>query len=136
MNAIRPADFRDKAVEREPGFVGMGDAVISFAPEYAAIFSSLLGRVVIAEDMDKALAIARKFGRRFRIVTLDGQVLNAGGSMTGGSVSRSAGILSRANELERLNVQSSGLREQLEQAERALDLRQLQWQGLYLVGLV
>ena len=45
MNAIRPADFRDKAVEREPGFVGMGDAVISFDPEYAAIFSSLLGRV-------------------------------------------------------------------------------------------
>ena len=120
MNAIRPADFRDKAVEREPGFVGMGDAVISFDPEYAAIFSSLLGRVVIAEDMDKALAIARKFGRRFRIVTLDGQVLNAGGSMTGGSVSRSAGILSRANELERLNTQRQGLEADLKQAAAQL----------------
>ena len=120
MNAIRPADFRDKAVEREPGFVGMGDAVISFDPEYAAIFSSLLGRVVIAEDMDKALAIARKFGRRFRIVTLDGQVLNAGGSMTGGSVYRSAGILSRANELERLNTQRQGLEADLKQAAAQL----------------
>ena len=109
MNAIRPADFRDKAVEREPGFVGMGDGLITFDPEYADIFSNLLGRVVIAEDMDKALAMARKFGRRFRIVTLDGQVLNAGGSMTGGSVSRSAGILSRANELERLRTQRETL---------------------------
>ena len=53
--------------------------------------------------MDTAIAMARKYGYRFKIVTLDGQVLNPGGSMTGGSASRSAGILSRANELERLN---------------------------------
>ena len=120
MNAIRPADFRDKAVEREPGFVGMGDGLITFAPEYADIFSNLLGRVVIAEDMDKALAMARKFGRRFRIVTLDGQVLNAGGSMTGGSVSRSAGILSRANELERLRTQRETLDSDLKAAAAQL----------------
>ena len=109
MNTIRPADFRDRAVEREDGFVGMGDTLISFDREYANIFSNLLGRVVIARDMDRAMAMARKFGHRFRIVTLDGQVLNAGGSMTGGSVSRSAGILSRANELERLRRQKDGL---------------------------
>ena len=66
--------------------------------------------------MDAAIAAARRYGYRFRIVTLDGQVLNPGGSMTGGSVSRSAGILSRANELERLNEQGRGLREQLAQA--------------------
>ncbi len=116
MNTIRPADFRDRAVEHEDGFVGMGDALISFAPEYANIFSNLLGRVVIARDMDSAMAMARKFGHRFRIVTLDGQVLNAGGSMTGGSVSRSAGILSRANELERLNQQKDGLAADLKTA--------------------
>ena len=116
MNTIRPADFKDKAVEREDGFVGMGDALIRFDPEYAAVFSNLLGRVVIARDMDRAMAMARKFGHRFRIVTLDGQVLNAGGSMTGGSVSRSAGILSRANELERLNQQKAALTEDLRAA--------------------
>ncbi len=116
MNTIRPADFRDKAVEREDGFVGMGDALISFDPEYANIFSNLLGRVVIARDMDRAMAMARRFGHRFRIVTLDGQVLNAGGSMTGGSVSRSAGILSRANELERLSQQKDGLAADLKTA--------------------
>ena len=120
MNAIRPAQFRDTAVENEPGFVGMGDKLIRFDPQYGDIFSHLLGRVVIAEDMDRALAMARKFGHRFRIVTLDGQVLNAGGSMTGGSVSRSAGILSRANELERLNGQKAALAEDLKQAAARL----------------
>ena len=65
----------------------------------------LLGRVAVMEDLDAAIAAARKYGYKFRIVTLDGQVLNPGGSMTGGSASRSAGILSRANELERLNQQ-------------------------------
>ena len=120
MNTIRPADFRDRAVENEEGFVGMGDAIISFDRQYANIFSNLLGRVVIAQSMDKAMAMARKFGHRFRIVTLDGQVLNAGGSMTGGSVSRSAGILSRANELERLNKQKDGLAADLKTASDEL----------------
>ncbi|MDD6160802.1 MAG: chromosome segregation protein SMC [Oscillospiraceae bacterium] len=120
MNTIRPADFRDRGVEREPGFVGMGDALITFDRQYADIFSNLLGRIVIASDMDKAMAMARKFGHRFRIVTLDGQVLNAGGSMTGGSVSRSAGILSRANELEALNEQKSRLAEDLKSVSAEL----------------
>ena len=120
LNAIKPADFRDKAVEKEPGFVGMGDALVDFDKRYSDVFSNLLGRIVIAQDMDKAMAIARKFGHRFRIVTLDGQVLNAGGSMTGGSVSRSAGVLSRANELEALNAQGEGLAEALKAAEAEL----------------
>ena len=121
MNAIRPAQFRDTDVEREPGFVGMGDRLVEFDPQYRNIFSNLLGRVVVAEDMDAAIAMARKYHYRFKIVTLDGQVLNPGGSMTGGSVSRSAGILSRANELERLNAQLNGVRVQLSEAGRALE---------------
>ncbi len=120
LSSIRPSDFRDAAVAQEPGFVGLGDKLISFNPKYERVFSSLLGRVVIAEDMDRAIAIARKYGYRFRIVTLDGQVLNPGGSMTGGSVSHSAGILSRANELERLNTQLGSLRQSVEEAAAAL----------------
>ena len=118
MDAIRPSDFRDKGVEQEPGFVGMGDALIQFEPAYSRIFSNLLGRTVIADHMDSAIAMARKYGHRFRIVTLDGQVLNPGGSMTGGSSSRSAGILSRANELARLQEQANGVQEALAQAQR------------------
>lgn len=113
IHTMTSTPFRDTMVEQEPGFVGMGDRLIRFNSHYQRIVSHLLGRVVIAEDMDRAVAIARKFHHRFRIVTLDGQVIHPGGSMTGGSVSRSAGILSRANELKRLRTQKTELEERL-----------------------
>ena len=122
ISSIRPGELREAgSLSREPGFVGVADQLVQFDPQYRAVFSNLLGRVAVMEDLDTAIAAARRYGYRFRIVTLDGQVLNPGGSMTGGSASRSAGILSRANELERLNAQSAALREQLEQASRTLE---------------
>ncbi len=109
LSSIRPGELREgQALRREPGFVGVGDQLISFQPQYRNVFSNLLGRVAVMEDLDHAIAAARKYGYKFRIVTLDGQVLNPGGSMTGGSASRRAGILSRANELERLNATGPG----------------------------
>ena len=117
MDAIRPNSIQETGLEKHRGFVGIASQLISFEPQYQNIFANLLGRVIIAEDMDSAIAIARAYKHRYRIVTLDGQVLNAGGSMTGGSVVRSAGILSRSNELERLNGQIGSVREQLEQAK-------------------
>ena len=122
ISSIRPGELREAgSLSREPGFVGVADQLVQFDPQYRAVFSNLLGRVAVMEDLDTAIAAARRYGYRFRIVTLDGQVLNPGGSMTGGSASRSAGILSRTNELERLNAQSAALREQLEQASRTLE---------------
>ncbi|MCI8423436.1 MAG: chromosome segregation protein SMC [Lawsonibacter sp.] len=119
LSSIRPGDLREaQSLAREPGFVGVGDQLISFDPRYRNVFSNLLGRVAVMESLDAAIAAARKYGYRFRIVTLDGQVLNPGGSMTGGSASRSAGILSRANELERLNGQIQTIRDRLEEAAR------------------
>jgi chromosome segregation protein len=121
LSSIRPGFLKEgDALQKEPGFVGIGDQLISFGPRYQSIFSSLLGRVAVMEDLDAAIAAARKYGYRFRIVTLDGQVLNPGGSMTGGSASRSAGILSRANELERLNSQLSGIRIQVSETAKAV----------------
>ena len=121
LTSMRPSDFRDQGVRQEPGFVGLGNELIQFDARYERVFSNLLGRTVVAEDLDRAIAMARKYGYRFKIVTLDGQVLNPGGSMTGGSVSRSAGILSRANELERLNQQAAGVAEQLTAAAHAME---------------
>ena len=121
LSSIRPGEFRDAGVQGERGFVGMGDELVKFDPRYQRVFSNLLGRVVVTEDMDAAIAMARKYHYRFRIVTLDGQVLNPGGSMTGGSASRSAGILSRANELERLNTQIEDIRGRLGEAARTLE---------------
>jgi len=121
LTAMRPSEFKDGDVVDEPGFVGMGDELIQFEKRYEKVFSNLLGRTVIAENMDSAIAMARKYHSRFKIVTLDGQVLNPGGSMTGGSVSRSAGILSRANELERLNTQIEDVRGKLAAAKKDME---------------
>ena len=122
LSSIRPYDLREAgSLQGEPGFVGIADQLVKFDPRYRNVFSNLLGRVAVMEDLDAAIAAARRYGYKFRIVTLDGQVLNPGGSMTGGSASRSAGILSRANELERLSAQDRELREQLAQAARELE---------------
>ena len=121
LTSIRPGFLREgETLEKEPGFVGVGDRLISFDPRYKNVFSNLLGRVAVMENLDAAIAAARKYKYAFRIVTLDGQVLNPGGSMTGGSASRGAGILSRANELERLNGQLSGIRAQVAEGTRAM----------------
>ena len=121
LSSIRPGSLREgERRSREPGIVGIGDQLVSFDPKYRNVFSNLLGRVAVMEDLDTAIAAARKYGYSFRIVTLDGQVLNPGGSMTGGSASRSAGILSRANELERLSRQSRELQTQAAQAAQTL----------------
>ena len=118
---IRPHTLREgEALSRQPGFVGVADRLVSFDRRYQNIFSNLLGRVAVMEDLDHAIAAARKFGYQFRIVTLDGQMLNPGGSMTGGSAVKDAGILSRANELEQLEGKRAELAEHTAQWARQL----------------
>ena len=119
LTAIRGDELREKGVENEFGFVGLASRLVSFDPRYQNIVYNLLGRTVVAEDLDCGIAMARKYKNAFRIVTLDGQVINRGGSMTGGSTSRSAGVLSRAAELERLTARAEALREQLASARKA-----------------
>jgi len=109
MTVVKGRMLNEQGVERSNGFVGIAADLVHCEPKYRDIVKDLLGRTVIAEDMDSAIAIANRFGHRFRIVTLDGQIINAGGSMTGGSVSRNAGILSRANEIERLRSKEKEL---------------------------
>lgn len=118
LTAIRGEELREKGVEREPGFVGVASALVRYDRKYDGIFRNLLGRTVVVEDLDYGIAMARKYQNRFRIVTLDGQVINRGGSMTGGSVSRSAGVLSRANELETLKKRQAVLAERLDAARK------------------
>ena len=106
----------EKGLEDEYGFVGLASDLITYDKKYQEIMVNLLGRTVVTEDMDTGIAIAGRHGHRFRIVTLDGQVLNAGGSMTGGSSQKSSGVLTRANELARMQSQSTELERQLKTA--------------------
>ena len=118
LTAIRGDELREKGVEDEFGFVGIASRLVNYDQRYTNIFQNLLGRTVIVEDMDCGIAMARKYRNAFRIVTLDGQVLNRGGSMTGGSTNRSAGVLSRAAELEKLNGRAASMHEKLAAAQK------------------
>ncbi|MGN0555975.1 MAG: chromosome segregation protein SMC [Candidatus Fimenecus sp.] len=100
--AIRAREFTEKGLDDQYGFVSMAADLVTTDKQYTEIIRAQLARTVVAEDMDAAIAIAKKYNYRFRIVTLDGQVINAGGSMTGGSRTQNAGILSRGNEIEKL----------------------------------
>ena len=120
LSVIRGKTLNEKGVEHCRGFVGIASELIECKSDYREIIRHLLGKTVIVDDMDAAISIADQFGHRFRIVTLDGQVMNAGGSMTGGSVSKSAGILSRANEIERLKQSRKAQQEKCEELQAAL----------------
>lgn len=102
LNTIKTRELRENGLDDCYGFVGVASELCSFEEKYVNILGSLLGKIVIAEDLNSATAIAKKYLYRFKVVTLDGQVVNAGGSLTGGSLNRNTGLLSRASEIEQL----------------------------------
>ena len=111
---IKPRMLDEKNLDDNLGFVAVAADLVECKKEYRDIVSNLLGRVVIVEDMDCAIGIAKRYSNRFKLVTIDGQVINPGGSMTGGSQSKGAGILSRANMIDELNLQAEKIEEKLE----------------------
>lgn len=128
MSGIHPRYLQESGLENCRGFVGIASQLVRTQDQYRGIVDNLLGRTVIVQDLDAAIAMAQKYHSRFKIVTLDGQVMNAGGSMTGGSVNRDAGILSRANELEKLKAQNRTLSQQRQAAENDLQEAQRQYE--------
>ena len=131
--AIQGKTLQESGLEGCRGYVGIASDLVRTDNRYHSILENLLGRTVIVRDIDAAIMMAQKYKNRFKIVTLDGQVMNPGGSMTGGSVNKEAGILSRANELEKLKSQEKELEQQLlttdselREAQRAADQVQFQ----------
>ncbi len=123
LNTIRGRTISEPGLEAEPGFVGLASSLVRYDKRYEEIVKHILGRTVVVEDLDDAIAISRRYRQsKFRLVTLDGQVVNADSSMTGGSVSKNAGLLSRANALASLTKQISDLEVQLAEHQRAYDL--------------
>ncbi len=106
MTAIKPRMFKESGLDNCTGFVSLAVDLISYEKKYSNILSNLLGGIAVAEDIDCAVAIAKKYGYRFKVVTLDGQTVNAGGSLTGGSLSKNAGILSRSGDIDKLLSQA------------------------------
>ena len=121
MNTVKSKDFNEKNVDDCYGFIGMASDLCNCKPEYQEILQSLLGRIVVAEDLNCATQIAKKYGFRFKIVTLDGQVVNAGGSLTGGSLGRKSGLLSRTVEISKGKEKIEKLKVMLQQAEKDVE---------------
>ncbi len=115
ITAIKSKPFPEKDLEDEFGFIDMADRLVTYDKKYEEIFKYELGHIAVVEDMDCAIAISKKRGYKFKIVTLDGQLINAGGSMTGGSRTQNAGMLSRAGEIEKLNEEVSKLTKKLDE---------------------
>lgn len=114
ITAIKGRVLSEQGLDDQYGFVSIASDLVSYDNKYSEIIRWLLGRTAVAEDIDSAIAIAKKYSHRFRIVTLDGQVINAGGSMTGGSRVQNAGILSRGNEIERLKGSLASMQKELD----------------------
>ena len=128
LSSIQGRLLQESGLENCRGFVGIASRLVTSEQQYQGIVENLLGRTVIVQDMDAAIQMSQKYHSRFKIVTLDGQVMNPGGSMTGGSVNKEAGILSRANELEKLTAREKKLQQEkmvtqaeLQEAQRQCD---------------
>lgn len=112
LTSIKGRNFNEPRLFDEDGFEGIAGSLVECADEYAGIISNLLGNTAVVDDINTAKLIGRKYGYKFRIVTLDGQTVNAGGSYTGGSRVSKGGIISRKQELDSLYADISKLREQ------------------------
>lgn len=117
VSNIKGRSLDESNLDDNLGFVAVAADLVSCDNQYKEIISNLLSRVAVVEDMDCAIGIAKKYRNRFKIVTLDGQVINPGGSMSGGSGAKGAGILSRANLIEELNAEAAELEKQLQAAQ-------------------
>ncbi len=121
VSSVKGKTLDEEGLDDCYGFIDSAVNLIDFDEKYYEIIISLIGKTVIAEDLTSAIAIGKKYNHRFKIVTLDGQVINAGGSMTGGSAGKNAGILSRGNEIERLREKEKALKSETEGLQAAFD---------------
>ncbi len=109
ITSVHGSGLNVSGLENCEGYVSTADRIVGYDERFKGIIASLLGRIVIAEDIDCAANIAKKYGYKFRIVTLDGQVINAGGSFTGGSAMKSGGVITRKNEIDKLDSEMTAL---------------------------
>ncbi len=107
--------------KNENGYIGLGSELISYKNEFKNIFEFLLGKTVVVDNIDNGIKISKKYGYKFRIVTLDGQILNAGGTLTGGSVDKNFGLISRAKEIEELSRKIVVLQKNIDKIDEKID---------------
>lgn len=112
--------FNNEAVLSENGVIGLASDLVHIKKEYEAVSKFLLGRIIVVDEINHALALARKFRYSLRIVTLEGELLNAGGSMSGGAFRNNSNLLGRRREIEELENSLKINKEQREKCEETI----------------
>ncbi len=122
ITAIKSATETDeiRMTKSMKGYVGRGDTLVNFDPCYRSIIEWLLLRVVVFDTIENASAAAKQIRYRVKLVTLDGQVINAGGAFTGGSAKRDSGLLSRMSEIASLREQAEGYNRTIAESKKAI----------------
>lgn len=124
LTSIKGRSINEPRLDMEEGYEGIASELVQCDDMYKEIVRNLLGTTAVVDDIDTAAYIGKKYGNKFRIVTLDGQVVNAGGSFTGGSRANTGGIISRKQEIDTLYSDITRLRQ--EQNEKSEAFRQYQ----------
>ncbi len=110
-----------KNILSEPGVVGAADTLVEYADIYRNLVKRLLGKTVVVDTIDHAIAIGRKYSHSVRMVTLEGELLSPGGSMTGGSFRNNSNLLGRKREIEDLEKQVRSLKREMQDAQETLE---------------
>ena len=106
---------------RETGVLGVANALVSYDPVYEGLVAQLLGRTLVVDTIDHAIVIQRKYRQTLRMVTLEGELLSPGGSMTGGSFRNNSNLLGRRREIEELEKSVQGLAKELQEIQQELE---------------
>ncbi len=120
LTALRPAQLREEGVEQAPGYLAVAADLVECEARLRPAAQALLGRTVVVDNLDHGVALAKARRYRFPVVTLEGEILRPGGSMTGGSVQRTGGLLTRGAQEADLAAQLPQARADLAQGEEKL----------------
>ena len=116
---------------KEPGVIGVASTLVQVEEEFRGLANNLLGRTIVVDHIDHGIAIARKYKQSLRLVTLEGELLNPGGSMTGGAFKNSSNLLSRRREIEDFEKTVKQLKAEMESMEQSLDIMRKERTGYY-----
>ena len=114
-------EFSQKEALKEEGVIGLASELVNAAPRYQGVIRYLLGRVIVVDHIDHAIAIGRKYRHTLRMVTIEGESLSPGGSMTGGAFRNNSNLLGRKREIEELEKKVLSLKTELEEMQKSID---------------